>query len=104
MSKYYVTAVRYATNGSHITHVLAHLPNGSGRLYRGNILSKDDVISNMAKGHVYQTAVYRYTDGNWHNGAEIGKIVVNHVSYLRTDADKTASDNLGHLPLIDELR
>lgn len=104
MSKFYVTAIREGANPSFITHVLVHSPVSAGRLSKGRILSKDEVISSMNLGHTYTTATYNYSNGSWSEGANIGTVRIGYITYLRTDRDSTARDNLGNLLIIDELR
>jgi hypothetical protein len=102
---YYVTAVRYSNNGSHISHVLIHNPGiESGRLLKGRVLSKEDVIKLIRNKDIVKTATFDYKSGSWHKGANINTVHNGVNSYLRTDADSTLRDNLGHLMLIDELR
>ncbi|UPK72454.1 DUF3892 domain-containing protein [Chitinophaga filiformis] len=103
MARYYITAIRKSNNGSHISHVLVHSTTGEGRLGKGTVYSKAQIISFMV-GHTFQTVTYNYSDGSWRIGADVGKVRVAGVDYLRTDRDSTARDNLGNLLLIDELR
>ncbi|WP_175546226.1 DUF3892 domain-containing protein [Epilithonimonas mollis] len=81
-----------------------HSPLSTGRLTKGRILTKNEVIASMHLGHTYSTATYNYLRGSWSEGANIGTVRVGSVLYLRTDKDSTARDNLGNLLLIDELR
>lgn len=104
MSKFYVTAIREGINPSSITHVLVHSPLSPGRLSKGRILTKNEVISLINLGNTYSTATYNYLHGSWYEGANIGTVRVGYNTYLRTDRDSTARDNLGNLLLIDELR
>ncbi|WP_390882555.1 DUF3892 domain-containing protein [Chryseobacterium paludis] len=105
MSIFYVTAVRYSSDHSHISHVLVHSPeNVGGRLTKGIILSKEQVITNIGQGHIYTTAIHSYRDQCWKYGAKIGIVSVGFNRYLRTDRDSTSTDNLENLLLIDELR
>ncbi len=104
MSTFYITAVRYSSDPSHISHVMVHTPTESGRLSKGEIRIKNEVITSMGQKNTYKTAVHNYNTGKWNNGAEIGTVNIGNTTYLRTDPDKTAKDNLGNLLLIDELR
>lgn len=105
MSTFYVTAVRYSSDPSYISHVMVHTPSTeSGRLTKGVVRSKNEVITSMGQNNIYKTAVYNYNTGKWNNGAEIGTVNIGNTTYLRTDPDKTAKDNLGNLLLIDEMR
>ncbi|MHC0444716.1 DUF3892 domain-containing protein [Flavobacterium sp. 3-218] len=105
MSTFYVTAVRYTTNGSYISHLMVHVPESEkGRLKKGVIMTKNDVITLLKQKKTLTTAVYNYTGGFWSRGSDIGIVVVNNIEYLRTDPDKTSRDNLANLLLIDEIR
>lgn len=104
MSLFYITAIRYSSDPAFISHVLVHSPSAAGRMQKGIITSKADVIAQLRNGHTFKTAVYNYTTGKWHNGAEIGTVQVDSTIFLRTDRDSTSKDNLGNLLHIDELR
>lgn len=104
MSLFYVTAIKYSSDPAFISHVLVHSPSGSGRMNKGLVMSKADVISNMNSGNTFKTAVYNYAMGLWNKGADIGTVRVGTATYLRTDRDSTSRDNLGNLLHIDELR
>lgn len=104
MSLFYVTAIRYSSDPAFISHVLVHSPSGPGRMYKGIITSKADLIAQISRGHTFKTAVYNYSQGNWSNGADIGTVRIGTTTYLRTDRDSTSRDNLGNLLHIDELR
>ncbi|SDF61846.1 DUF3892 domain-containing protein [Chitinophaga filiformis] len=103
MSTYYITAIRKSNNDSHITHVLVHSPTDRGRLSKGAVHTKADIITHM-KQHSFKTAIYNYTNGDWNEGADVGVVRVGSIDYLRTDRDSTARDNLGNLLLIDEIK
>lgn len=102
MANYYITAVGKSNNDSHISHALVHAPTERGRLSKGTVYSKAQIIGFMSN-HTFQTVTYDYSDGCWRIGADVGKIRVAGVDYLRTDRDSTARDNLGNLLLIDEI-
>ncbi|WP_262152685.1 DUF3892 domain-containing protein [Chryseobacterium foetidum] len=105
MSNFYITAIRTKSgNPSFITDVLVHSPVSAGRLSNGRVFTKDEVISSLSLGHTFKTATYNYTTGSWSNGANVGTVRIGYVTYLRTDRDSTARDNLGNLLLIDEIR
>ncbi|QNN44494.1 DUF3892 domain-containing protein [Pedobacter roseus] len=104
MSLFYVTAIRHSSDPAFISHILIHSPNGKGRMNKGVILSKADVINHLENGHEFKTAVFNYSTGQWNNGADIGTVRIGLTTYLRTDKDSTTKDNLGNLLLIDELR
>ncbi|WP_428986795.1 DUF3892 domain-containing protein [Sphingobacterium faecium] len=103
MAKFYITAVRISSNNT-ISHVLAHIPNGIGRMNRGEIYSKSEVVSAIQSGHVFITSTFNYSRGKWSEGSRVSIVNINRVNYLRSIADDTQTDNLGNLLLIDELR
>lgn len=99
---HYVTAVRYSNN--EISNVLLHNPGGEqGRLSKGRVVGKSEIIRLIRNGSSVKTAIYNYTYGIWNQGAEISIAQNGPTVYLRTQADGTVRDNLGNLPLIDEL-
>ncbi len=105
MSKFYITAIREKSgNPSFITDVLVHSPVSAGRLSKGRVFTKNEVISALSLGHTFKTATYNYSKGSWSEGANVSTIHIGYSTYLRTDKDSTARDNLGNLLLIDELR
>lgn len=101
---YYLTAVKYSSNGSNITHGLLHSPAiDNGRLQKGTIKTKVEIMTLIRNGNSIITAVFNYGDSLWKIGAEIGISRNGSTVYLRTNADSTVIDNLGNLLLIDEL-
>jgi hypothetical protein len=91
---YYVSAVRRDENGTTL-QLKVHQTNpwdGTGATWQR--IEVVGAIENLGKS--FMTMYYR--DGKWVTGEDIRVIRVNNVPYLRTDANKTARDNLDNLP------
>jgi len=105
MSNFYITAIREKSgNLSFITDVMVHSPVSSGRLSKGKVYTKDEVLASISMGNAFTTATFNYSTGSWSVGAKVGTVKIGYNIYLRTDRDSTARDNLGNLLLIDEIR
>ncbi|MEC4036914.1 DUF3892 domain-containing protein [Myroides odoratimimus] len=104
MKHFYITAIKYSNDYTHISQVLIHSSNEKGRLNKGKICNKNQIIELLEKGSIIETANYDYEDGYWKIGANVGIVTVDSKKYLRSDPDSIESDNLGNLLLIDEIR
>lgn len=104
MADFYITAIKFSNDNTHISQVLIHKPHGEGRMYKGEIYTKNQVVRLLEQGYKVETANYNYKKGNWIIGANVGIVSVDSKKYLRTDPDSIESDNLGNLLLIDEIR
>jgi len=62
-------------------------------------VKRTTVIANLKAKRTYYTAPPSKTEtGKVTKGAPVGIVVVNGTEYIRTDANKTARDNLDNLP------
>jgi hypothetical protein len=56
------------------------------------------VVAEIEAGMAYYTWFVNPSTGKPEKGARVFGVVINGMSYLRTDANKTPADNLGSLP------
>lgn len=92
---YLVTAVRYNGRRTHIDAVKACADRGDS-VGAEVVMTRQSVVASMDR-YTFMTA-NKGSDGKLTKGARIEAIVVNGVTYLRTDANRTPADNLGNLP------
>lgn len=96
MATYYATAVWFEdVNQENISHVFLHIMMNN-TVYLGTKFSKNDVIKLLSQNEIY-TAEWDYKTSSWHQGSKISIVHGTSKSFLRSDADKTVKDNLGHL-------
>lgn len=90
-----ISKVGYNDEHTHIIKVETREDKGekAGSPYEE---TRQAVISNIKKGKTYCTIIKKET--KWHKGAIVEIIKVNNKDYIRTDKNKTESDNLGELP------
>ncbi|GAA0216717.1 DUF3892 domain-containing protein [Halobaculum roseum] len=91
---YVITAVRYS--GDSIEQVRVYEDDGD-QLVNRDTKSRMAVILNLSVGQEYCTA-YKNDNGKWTKGDDVGTVEVDGTTYLRTDGNNIASDNLGELP------
>jgi hypothetical protein len=94
---YIITAVRYSDGHERIESVKQHQIEGSGA-DGGQIVIRSQVINNIDLGRNYHTALESQSGNTWTIGAQVEKFYLEGVAYIRTDGNKTPSDNLGELP------
>ena len=92
MSKYWVSAVRYNAQETHIEYVREHCET----IGAGTATVRATVISRINCGASYATVYAK--DGKWTVGEDIRVVPVGGTEYLRTDGNTKAADNLGNLP------
>ena len=93
---YCISEVRYDSNNKHIDKVKVHEDKGD-KMGSASEWSRAAVVTSIEDKKTFVT-ITKNSEGNWKKGAEVGIIHVNLKKYLRTDRDKTESDNLGKLP------
>lgn len=91
-----ISAVRYNAAETHIDKVRAHVDTGDSVGSPGEMM-RTRVVELLDEGTTFVTIV-KGEDGKWKRGALVQTIKVSGAIYIRTDADSTASDNLGSLP------
>ena len=95
---YVITRVRFNTAGTHIDQVEV-ADDGENGIGTKRNEKRTTVIANIKAKKTYVTAPPSTTEsGKITKGAPVGIVVVNGTEYIRTDANKTAKDNLDNLP------
>jgi hypothetical protein len=95
---YVITRVRFNAAGTHIDEVEAANDSEGGIGTKRNE-KRATVIANLKARKTYVTAPPSTTvTGNVTKGAPVGIVVVNGTEWIRTDANRTARDNLDNLP------
>jgi hypothetical protein len=92
---YVITKVRFNAAGTHINELVVQ-DDLDAKLGPSRIEQRATVIANIKARKSYITAPPSATGVS--KGALVGIVVVNGAEYLRTDANKTARDNLDNLP------
>ncbi len=97
-AEYLISEVKYVetTTTKHISQVKVHVDTGD-KVADSKIWSRQDVINAIDLKSTFMT-ITKAPDGNWKKGAEVIKILVNNVHYIKTEPDNTTKDNLGSLP------
>jgi len=93
---YLVSGVRTGPDQKRIDSIECHSDFGCV-VCENLILSRTDLILNMKKGCTYAT-VFRTAIGKWRKGQEVHLVNVDGEDFIRTDSNKTASDNFDNVP------
>ena len=93
---YLISAVRYNTEHSHITHVRAH-KDGEDSVAKDETYSRQTIVDAINKGTSFLT-IYANDQGNWNRGQKVYVINVNGRGYLKTADNNKEEDNLENLP------
>jgi hypothetical protein len=93
---YGISAVRYNDEHTHIVKVRVHEDKGDS-IGGGTEWTRSQVVSARGRGDSFVT-ILRGANNKWRRGQDIHIITVNGERYIRTDQNRTASDNLGELP------
>ena len=93
---YLISAVRYDETHSHIEFLRTHEDQGDtvGSMFN---LARVQVRDRLRIGQTFMT-IYAGAGGNWTRGARVEPVVIDGVTYIRTDPDAVEADNLGDLP------
>ena len=96
-----VSAIKKGSGLSNISHVQIHedLEHGFGH---PELIDKYQLSSKIQNGISFVT-VHKKNENEWTIGKTIRTYVKNGEAYIRTDDNKVDGDNLGHMPLVDEL-
>jgi len=96
-----VSAIKKGSGLANISHVQIHedLENGFGR---SELIDKYELSSKIQNGVSFVT-VHKKDENEWTVGDNIRTYVKNGEAYIRTDDNKVDGDNLGSMPLVDEL-
>jgi len=93
---YCISAVSYNSKKTHIEKVKVHEDNGD-TIGNPSVWLRTDVVSSLESDNTFVT-ISKGTDGKWKEGEDVRIVKVNGTKYIRTDSNKTASDNLRNLP------
>lgn len=94
----YISAVQYGENykgNKVIEKVKVHCDEYG--IFPSMPWSREQVITELKNGVTIKTLV-RAPSGRFVIGADVQKVKINNTEYIRTDGNKTESDNLGELP------
>lgn len=96
---YYVSAVDYNSDDTHISRLNVHKVGSDGKFNSKPIeMTRPEVIELIKQGKSFSTIVAA-SDGGWKLGAKLEIIQVT-TDYLKTKSDKSTKDNLENLPEI----
>jgi len=94
---YYVSAVKYNSDNTHIATLRVH-EMGTDGLKKAVEMTRPQVIDLINKKKTFSTMT-KGADSNWKAGAKL-EIVQVTTDYLKTKKDSSTKDNLENLPLI----
>lgn len=94
---YYVSAVEYNSDESHISKLRIHEVGIDGKLKPSVIMTRPQVIELIKKKKTFSTMTL--VGGKWKAGAPLEVIPVT-TDYLKTKKDSSTRDNLENLPSI----
>lgn len=99
----YVSQVKYDDTGNHIEWFRIHLP------FSGNIgpvvndVSRGEMINLIENENKIIATAIRDEMGKYSPGRTVHLFELDSLKFLRTDGNQTRSDNLGDLPIIENL-
>ena len=96
-----VSAIKKGSGLANISHVQIHedLEHGFGS---PELIDKYELSSKIKKGLTFVT-VHKKNENEWAVGELIRTYVKDGEAYIRTDDNKVQGDNIGPMPLVDEL-
>lgn len=96
---YYVSAVEYNSDNTHISKVRVHPIDAAGKFNAGGQeMTRPQVIDLINKKKTFST-ITKGADGKWKLGAKLEVMPVT-TDYLKTKKDGSTKDNLESLPSI----
>ncbi|MDA0756427.1 MAG: hypothetical protein O3C04_03440 [Crenarchaeota archaeon] len=96
-----VSAIKKGPGLSNISHVQIHEETEHG-FGHPELIGKYQLASKIKKGISFVT-VHKKDENEWSVGEVIRTYIKNGEVYIRADDNKVDGDNLGHMPLVDEL-
>ena len=93
---YLISAVRYNDKHTHIELLKVYKDFTDTNPIPADPQARTTVIANLKNGITYLTVAIN-PDGSFRRGEDVRRIIVNDIEYIRTDANKTDSDDLGNL-------
>lgn len=94
---YYVSAVDYNSDNSHIAKLKVHAVGPDGKLKIPVTMTRPEVVELIKKKKTFATMTV--SNGEWKLGAALEIIPVT-TDYLKTKRDTSTRDNLENLPSI----
>ena len=98
---YGISAVRFNDKGIYIDQVRVHKDKGIA-MGDAEVWSREQVISALENDYTFIT-ILNYDQGIWSEGQEVNIVPVNGNKFIRTDKDRTPSDDLDNLPKVSFL-
>jgi hypothetical protein len=96
---YYVSAVSYNSDKTHIAKLKVHKVGEDGSAKTPVEMTRPEVIELINKGKIFSTIMRNDSNSKWNLGAKLEIIQVT-TDYLKTKNDKSTKDNLENLPEI----
>lgn len=96
---YYISAVEYNSDNTHISKLRVHEVGVDGKLKASVELTRPQVVQLIGKKKTFSTMT-KGSDGKWKTGAKLEVIAVT-TDYLKTEKDSSTRDNLENLPSIN---
>jgi hypothetical protein len=93
---YLISKVRYDSDETEIIKVKSHEDKGD-KVGSSFEETRDEVVENLNEGTSYCT-IFKNDEGKWEKGEDVHPVTVEGETYIRTDRNQTAEDNLGNLP------
>lgn len=97
---YYVSAIEYNSDNTHIAKLRVHTVNDDGKsdFSKFQDLTRPQVVDFIKKGKSFST-VTKNAEGKWKLGQKLEIIQVT-TDYVKSKNDNSTRDNLENLPLI----
>jgi hypothetical protein len=96
---YYVSAVEYNSDETHIAKLRVHLIKEDGKFSpAGDLLTRSQIVELIGKKKTFCT-IFQKADKSWELGAKLEVFPVT-TNYLKTKKDSSERDNLENLPRI----
>lgn len=95
---YYVSAVEYSSDDSHIAKLKVHPYGPEKTLKPSLIMTRPEVIELIKKNKIFSTMT-KNSNGDWIPGSPLEVIPVT-TDYLKTKKDSSTRDNLENVPKI----
>ena len=89
-------------NSTYISHVFIHVDTAQG-FQPGKKISRPEVVALLKAGKTIKTMQWNYTKGTWNMGADVGRVTMGGIEYLRSHKDGTVNDNLDNLIPMDHI-
>ncbi len=98
-----ISAARYRRGNRKATAIIVdsvkqHRLYGNSIVGQGEVVSRQQVISNLGVGMIYYTAIFN--NGRFVLKNKIAKYSFPEGDFMRADGEKTRGDNLGDLPTL----